>query len=409
MSEASDNPQAMPARTAEHRHGGLGQLASTAICGNDITSSCLYVSALAIVYAGRWAPVCLLLVAGTLYLFRSIYAEVVGALPLNGGAYNALLNTTSKYRASIAACLTILSYMATAVISSNEAMHYLHSLWEGLPVMCGDDWLAGTVHGAGHHGDHRVGGCRDHHFRLSPRVDDFADGGRASMRCLILGSTSFGRTCARRPRAESGKALFFGFAAAMLGISGFESSANFVEEQAEGVFPKTLRNMWIAVTILNPGMAILALALVPIPEVRDTYQNTLLSHMGATAGGNLACLVDQHRRDPGAQRGDVDELRWRDGTCPADDARSLPAPFPAEEKSTQDAASHHHRVLWLVRLGVADHARRTQITGRGLYAFVFGGDGIVCDREPVAESKTPAVAASFSRIVSDRAGRAWPP
>ena len=35
----------------------LGQLASTAICGNDITSSCLYVSALAIGYAGRWNPV----------------------------------------------------------------------------------------------------------------------------------------------------------------------------------------------------------------------------------------------------------------------------------------------------------------------------------------------------------------
>ena len=63
----------------------LGQLAATAICGNDITSSCLYVSALAIVYAGRWGPVALLLVAAVLYLFRSIYTEVVGALPLNGG------------------------------------------------------------------------------------------------------------------------------------------------------------------------------------------------------------------------------------------------------------------------------------------------------------------------------------
>jgi hypothetical protein len=29
-----------------------------------------------------------------------------------------------------------------------------------------------------------------------------------------------------------------GFSAAMLGISGFESSANFVEEQEQGVFPK---------------------------------------------------------------------------------------------------------------------------------------------------------------------------
>jgi amino acid transporter len=71
-----------------------------------------------------------------LFLYRSIYAEVVGALPLNGGAYNALLNTTSKYRASsIAACLTILSYMATAVISASEAMHYVHTVWVALPVM----------------------------------------------------------------------------------------------------------------------------------------------------------------------------------------------------------------------------------------------------------------------------------
>ena len=108
---------------------------ATAICGNDITSSCLYVSALAIVYAGRWAPVVLLMVAALLYLFRSIYAEVVGALPLNGGAYNALLNTTSKFRASVAACLTILSYMATAVISASEAMHYAHALWSALPVI----------------------------------------------------------------------------------------------------------------------------------------------------------------------------------------------------------------------------------------------------------------------------------
>ncbi len=79
-------------------------------------------------------------------------------------------------------------------------------------------------------------------------------------------------------------AIFFGFAAALLGISGFESSANFVEEQAEGVFPKTLRNMWVAVTVFNPGMALLALALVPIGEV-DGHQEALLAHMGQISGG----------------------------------------------------------------------------------------------------------------------------
>src|SRR6478736_3035161 len=115
----------------------LSELHATAICGNDITSSCLYVSALTIVYAGQYAWIALLLVAVVLFMFRKIYGEVVGALPLNGGAYNVLLNTTSKSNASIAACLTILSYMATAVISASEAVQYLHGIFPVINVMMG--------------------------------------------------------------------------------------------------------------------------------------------------------------------------------------------------------------------------------------------------------------------------------
>ena len=115
----------------EHK---LGQLKATAICGNDITSSCLYVSALCALSAGKLAPVALAIVAAILYLFRRIYAEVGSALPLNGGAYNVLLNTTSKAKASLAACLTLLSYIATAVISANEAMHYAHNVVHGMNV-----------------------------------------------------------------------------------------------------------------------------------------------------------------------------------------------------------------------------------------------------------------------------------
>lgn len=85
----------------------LNQLEATAVCGNDISSSCLYVSALAIVYSGQYAWIALLMVAGVLFFFRRIYGEVVGAIPLNGGAYNALLNTTKKSTASLAASLTI--------------------------------------------------------------------------------------------------------------------------------------------------------------------------------------------------------------------------------------------------------------------------------------------------------------
>ena len=64
-----------------------------------------------------------------------------------------------------------------------------------------------------------------------------------------------------------------------------------VEEQAKGVFPKTLRNMWLAVSIINPGIAILALAMIPVGEVGQ-HQEALLAHLGNRAGGPwLASLI----------------------------------------------------------------------------------------------------------------------
>ncbi len=277
---SGEKPQAS---ITEHKKGGMGQLPATAICGNDITSSCLYVSALAILYAGRWAPLVLLIVAGVLYLYRSIYAEVVGALPLNGGAYNALLNTTSKYRASVAACLTILSYMATAVISASEAMHYVHTVWVGLPVISATIGLLAvfmvlTIIGIT---ESAAVAVVIFIFHLSTLTLLLVAGAtyilNHGLETLHLNLVT---------PAEGGlfTALFFGFAASLLGISGFESSANFVEEQAEEVFPLTLRNMWVAVTVFNPGMALLALALVPISQVGN-HQEALLAHMGNLSGG----------------------------------------------------------------------------------------------------------------------------
>ncbi|MEJ2188660.1 MAG: APC family permease, partial [Acidobacteriota bacterium] len=268
----------------------LNELEATAICGNDITSSCLYVSALTILQAGRWAPLALLFVAGVLFLYRKIYAEVVGALPLNGGAYNALLNTTSKKVASLAACLTLLSYMATAVISASEAMHYVHSLWHGLPVIATTIVLLAafmvlTIMGIGE----------------SARVAVFIFIAHLATLLLLLtvgglfilrhGTATLSANLSSPMEISVPQALFFGFAAAMLGISGFESSSNFVEEQAHGVFPKTLRNMWAAVSFFNPSMALLALALVPVAMVPGN-QEALLSHMGLIAGGKwLSVLV----------------------------------------------------------------------------------------------------------------------
>lgn len=268
----------------------LGELSSTAICGNDISSSVLYVSALAIGFAGQYAWITLLIVAVVLYLFRKIYGEVVGALPLNGGAYNALLNTTSKSTASLAATLTILSYMATAVISANEAMHYLHQLIPSLQVILATVVLlslfaALAIMGITESAKVAVGIFIFHLVSLTILATAIF------IYLMKNGFTQFFENWDFPIEGSITMAIFFGFAASMLGISGFESSANFVEEQKPGVFPKTLRNMWIVVSIINPLMAFLALSLVPIEEIKLLYSTTLLSHMGEVSSGYWLSLI----------------------------------------------------------------------------------------------------------------------
>lgn len=44
--------------------------------------------------------------------------QAVCSLPLNGGSYNILLNATTKGLAAVCACLSVLSYLATGVVSA---------------------------------------------------------------------------------------------------------------------------------------------------------------------------------------------------------------------------------------------------------------------------------------------------
>lgn len=118
-------------------HSLVNQWMATAIVGNDLLSSCLYVIGLTFASAGPLAPVCLVITAAMLYLFRWVYTEAVGALPIDGGAYTILLNSTSKAVAASAACLTLLSYVATAVVSATDAVIYLQSVWPELTEIVG--------------------------------------------------------------------------------------------------------------------------------------------------------------------------------------------------------------------------------------------------------------------------------
>jgi amino acid transporter len=272
--------------SGEKPQGRLGPWYATAICGNDITSSCLYVSAIATVYAHALAPVALLMVAGVLYLYRKIYTEVVEALPLNGGIYNCLLNSTRKFSAAAAACLTLLSYMATAVISAKTAAEYLETLVPWLPPMEATAAILAVF--------------------AALTILGITESARVALAIFILNMVTLAVfvVWSAGAVAETGlgvlsqnwsqlwaenrwqKNLFLGFSAALLGVSGFESSANFVEEQRPGVFRLTLRNMWLAVSIFNPLIVLAALALLPVPQI-VAVKEELLSHLGSQIGGRF--------------------------------------------------------------------------------------------------------------------------
>lgn len=267
----------------------LNQWLATGICGNDISSSCLYVSAIAAVFAGVLAPVVLLAVVILLYLYKKVYTEVVEALPLNGGTYNCLLNSTSKFAAALAACMTILSYIATAVISSKTAVEYLHSISPTFGVIEGTIIVLGVFAVLAIIGitESAVVALTIFIFHICTLTVFCVFG-------FISIPSDFHIFKGNLATLPMGKdlliAVCLGFSAALLGISGFESSANFVEEQDAGVFRKTLRNMLITVAIFNPLISVLSLNLLPLEQIISN-KDYLLSEMAHHMGGDTFTLI----------------------------------------------------------------------------------------------------------------------
>ncbi len=279
---------------AAQLHKKLGTFASTAIAGNDILSSALYVSGIAILFAGVYAPLVFLAVVGVLWLYKSVYIEVVEALPLNGGAYNCLLNATSKPVASVAGVMTILSYVATSVISAKTAAEYLTTLFS-IPVLFVTAavivaFAVLVITGVKDSAKVAMGIFSFHIVTLSLFVifGIFAvinHGWGHIPENMVATTSKFTQASEGGVMAEGMiKMLFLAFAASLLGVSGFESSANFVEEQEKGVFRKTLKMMLLGVLIFNPLIAFVVLHSLPIHEI-VAAKDFILSDVAKILGG----------------------------------------------------------------------------------------------------------------------------
>lgn len=283
-------------------HTKLGAFFATAICGNDILSSALYVSGIAAIFAGIYAPFVLGAIGIVLFFYRAVYREVVGALPVNGGAYNGLLNGTSKTVAAVAGVMTILSYIATAVISAKTAVEYLFKFLEKLFVVMNLEHIAQmlpstvilaviivlfafailVISGVKDSAKVAAGIFSFHVFTLISFILFGAF-------LIFSGRSLFQMNLAATHdlvQAKGGLAptLFFAFSACLLGVSGFESSANFVEEQKKGVFKKTLTNMLVGVAVFNPLIALVVLNMMPLEAIGGA-KDFLLAEAAYGMGG----------------------------------------------------------------------------------------------------------------------------
>jgi amino acid transporter len=272
-----------------NKHPKLGEWFATAICGNDILSSSLYVSGIAIIFAGVYAPIVLAFIGFILFLYKKVYTEVVEALPINGGAYNCLLNGTSKTVAALAGVMTILSYVATAVISAKVGIEYLHTILPEIPVIpvtIALLFLFAVIVILGIKDSAKVAlGIFSFHALTLLTFLGFG------LFFFLQGHSFFAQNIAQTQNIIHNQgnlfySLYLGFAASLLGVSGFESSANFVEEQEKGVFRKTLRNMLAGVAFFNPLIALVVLNSMPFHAIEGA-KDFLLSDAAYAVGGQI--------------------------------------------------------------------------------------------------------------------------
>ncbi|KAG1691686.1 hypothetical protein DVH05_026697 [Phytophthora capsici] len=271
----------------------LGEWTATSIGGNDIMSSVLFSTGQTIAKAGKLAPVAQLLVVIVIYCLRWVFEEVMSAVPLNGGFYTAMLNSAPKKVAAIAAVFSILSYLATGVVNGVSAMNYVNESLVELPVMvCSIGLLAVfallCLLGIAESAFVALILFLFHVFTLTllaifslVYIAQHPSVFVQNMRTSLPDMSMFGDAV---ESSNVFSALFLGYGTAMLSVTGFESSAQYVEEQAPGMFPKTLRNMWALSSGFNVMYSLLALAVVPL-ETIISNQSTLLSYMGRLSGG----------------------------------------------------------------------------------------------------------------------------
>ena len=277
----------------------LSWVIAAGIVGADIGTSVFYGTGILFPIVGYFAPFVVATVCLLMWAFKKTYEEGLALSPYNGGAYSMILRSLGRQASVLAGALTVISYLATAAVSSLSGAYYLSSLWpEGLststvvllafiPIV-----LFALLNTKGIQEPAKlVTGIAGIHFSLLIIIALWG------FTYLILNWSTLDFSGFAELRTPKGPLTFnliiYGLAAGFLGITGFESAAQIVEELEQPTL-KTVRLLYRTVVVLvsltAPAISFLCLALLTQDEVTGNL-DSLLSVLCEKLGGRFLLTV----------------------------------------------------------------------------------------------------------------------
>lgn len=282
-------------KPSSHGDALLSWWLAGAIVGADIGTSVFYTTGVILPLVGFAAPLIILIVCLLMWFFKTTYEEGCAVSPFNGGAYIMVLQTIGKRFAIFVGALTILSYLATAAVSALSGAFYIDSI-DNIMNWPLSSIVLTAVAPVVIFGLLNIIGIKEpamivfliafFHFSLLLYMD--VKGVMLAIERHVDISQFF--TCYSKLKPDH---FIHGFAAAFLGITGFESAAQIVEQLKTPTW-RTLKHIYLAVVLLvgitAPVTSFLCLSLLDAQQLTD-FRNSLLSGLAFVEGGKPLLIV----------------------------------------------------------------------------------------------------------------------
>ncbi|EJU05049.1 hypothetical protein DACRYDRAFT_114337 [Dacryopinax primogenitus] len=272
----------------------MGQFIASALAGNDIIGSVFYAFPAVAAACGIYSPIALLFSSVILLLFRPVLLELVAAVRLNGGTYAYLLQFSGKSLAAVGAAATMLDAVSTSTVSAATAGSYLvGELTVGnsrlVEILLGVAFLVIiafiALAGLRESGSVALTMLTVHILvMLALMLAALIHWARTDSSLLAYNYTFHPPTLSQTLRT-----IFNGICIGFLGVTGFECTPTYIESLRPGVFPHVLRNLIVAVTLLNAPLMLLVLACMPMEQI--TGGTNVLSLLAERVAGRWLRIV----------------------------------------------------------------------------------------------------------------------